>query len=138
MNELYIVVVLYFLYRISISVFLFYKTVIFIHLGVRTSRITIDVCELTRLYRVYAVYRNNTLKDKQELFKLTSNIDIVLGSGGFSIKSWVISDTKKKDTDERQRAPLNRGEQKAQVNWHKSDDTFLYKAKLNFSPKNEI
>ena len=78
----------------------------------------------------------DSVKDKQEALKLTSNIDSVLESGGFSIKSWVISDTERKDTDERQRAPLDQGEQKVLgINWDKSNDKFFYKAKLNFSPK---
>ena len=67
---------------------------------------------------------------------MTSNIDRVLESGGFSIKSWVILDTEKKDTDERQKAPLDQGEQKVLgLNWDKSDDKFFYKAKFNISQK---
>ena len=67
---------------------------------------------------------------------MTSNIDSFLESGGLSIESWVILDTEEKDTDERQKAPLDQGEQKVVVlNWDKSDDKFCYKAKFNIFPE---
>ena len=73
----------------------------------------------------------------QEVIQTTSDVGVVLESGGFSIKEWA-SNMPKACEIESNISPREISHEKSMVlgtQWNPIEDTFEFKVKLNFSPK---